>query len=240
MSLKCTLTVWEAFHKRGQSTVIGGATSPAGILNNDGKSGIHIKGRGRRPPRLTETIMRRVLVIAASSLALAACSGSDFPKFDMPKFDMPSMPSMASTPATSTLEFESEPSGAEVRTSTGQTCRTPCALSVAASDFTATFSAPGYQPMTVPVRMVSSGDGRDPMTGQSQPPRLSPNPVYAELVVAPPVRRPAPATANPNPTPKKKKTAKPKPAPAASASEPMTAAPSAPPAAPWPMPAPAR
>ena len=183
--------------------------------------------------------MRRVIVIAASSLALAAC-GSDFPKFDMPKFDMPSMPSMSSAPATSTLEFESEPAGAEVRTSTGQVCRTPCSLSVAAADFTATFSAPGYQPMTVPVRMVSGGEDRDPNTGQSQPPRLAPNPVYAELVVAPPARRPAPATANPNPAPKKKKTAKPKPAPAAATSEPMTAAPTAAPAAPWPMPAPAR
>lgn len=178
--------------------------------------------------------MRRVLVIAASSFALAACSGSDLPKFSMPNLDMPSM---SAPVATSTLEFESEPAGAEVRTSTGQTCRTPCALSVTATEFSATFSAPGFQPQTIPVRMLSSSEGRDPMTGQSQPPRLSPNPVYAELVAAPPVRRPAPATANP--TPKKKPKAAAKPKPAAATSEPMTAAPSTAPAAPWPMPAPA-
>jgi hypothetical protein len=192
---------------------------------------------------LTETIMRRVLVIAASGFALAACSGSDLPKLSMPSFDTPSMSMPAST---ATVEFESEPSGAEVRTSTGQTCRTPCSLAVAGSDFSATFSAPGYQSQSVPVRMISSSEGRDPMTGQVQGPRLTPNPVYAELSVAAPARRPAPATANPTPTPKKKKTAaKPKPktaAPPASASDPMASPPSGNPsaAAPWPMPAPAR
>lgn len=198
-----------------------------------------IKGRGRRPPELTETIMRRVLVIAASSLALAACSGSDFPKFSMPSFDMPSMPSTSSAPATASLEFESEPAGAEVRTSTGQTCRTPCSLSVASADLTATFSAPGYQPQTVPVRVVASTGSVDPEVREGRILTLAPNPVYAELQVAP-MRRPAPATANPTPTPKKKPKATAKPKPAAATSEPMTAAPSAAPSTPWPMPAPAR
>lgn len=177
--------------------------------------------------------MRRVLVIAASSLALAACSSSDFPKLSMPSFDVPTM---SSSPATSSLEFESEPSGAEVRTSTGQTCRTPCALSVAASELSATFSLPGYQPQTVPVRMVASSDGGgiDPMTGQTTAPRMSPNPVYAELTAAAPARRPAPATANPSSTKKKPKAAaKPKPSAAA---EPMTAAPASQPSSAWPAP----
>jgi hypothetical protein len=177
---------------------------------------------------LTETIMHRVLIIVASSFALAACSGGS-----LPSFEMPSLPSFSSTPATSTLEFESEPPGADVRTSTGQTCRTPCALSVPAAELTATFTLTGYQPQTIPVRMAG-GEGRDPMTGQVDGPKLTPNPVYAELVMAPPVRRPPPA-APAKPTAKKK----PKPAAAAKPkppTEPMAASPSSPPSSPWPAP----
>ena len=60
------------------------------------------------------------------------------------------------------MQFESEPAGAEARTSTGQTCRTPCSLAVAASEFTVSFALPGYQPQTVPVRVVASTEPRDP------------------------------------------------------------------------------
>jgi hypothetical protein len=177
---------------------------------------------------LTETIMRRVIVIAVSavsSLALGACSNFSLPSFEMPSF--------SSTPATSTLEFESEPAGADVKTSTGQACRTPCALSVAANELSATFTLNGYQPQTIPVRMAGTGDGKDPMTGQVSSPRLTPNPVYAELMLAAPVRRPPPPVAA-KPAPKKKKAAaKPKPP-----ADPMTAAPAAPPSSPWPAPSP--
>jgi hypothetical protein len=174
---------------------------------------------------LTETIMRRVLVIAVSSIALGACSNMSLPSFEMPSFQ--------SAPAASTVEFESEPAGADVKTSTGQTCRTPCALSVAANDLTATFTLNGYQPQSVPVRMATSGEGRDPNTGQVPPARMSPNPVYVELMLAPPVRKPAPVATKPAQKKKPKTTAKPK-----QPAEPMSAAPAQPPASPWPAPAP--
>ena len=190
-------------------------------------SSIHFTwGCGRRPHELTEIIMRRVLVIAVSSIALGACSNMSLPSFEMP--------TMSSSPAAATVEFESEPAGADVKTSTGQTCRTPCALSVASNEFTATFTANGYQPQTIPVRMSASADGRDPNTGQVPPPRMSPNPVYAELAIAAPARRaPPPVAAKPAPKKKPKAAAKPKPA-----ADPMTAAPGAaqPPASPWPAP----
>lgn len=150
---------------------------------------------------------------------------------------MPSleMPSFQATPVASTVEFESEPAGAEVKTSTGQACRTPCAVSVAASELTATFTLAGYQPQTVPLRLTQSADGRDPNTGQTPPARMTPNPVYVELMVAPPVRRTAPPAGS-KPTAKKKpKTTAAKPKPPAAA-DPMTAAPSQAPAAPWPAP----
>jgi hypothetical protein len=168
--------------------------------------------------------MRRVIVIAATSIALGACSNMSMPSFEMP--------GLSSTPATSTVEFESEPAGADVKTSTGQTCRTPCALAVAANELSATFTLNGYQAQTIPVRMSSSAEGKDPMTGQVSPPRLTPNPVYAELMVAAPVRKPPPpVAAKPAPKKKPKTVAKPKPAPA----DPMTAAPAAAPS-PWPAP----
>ena len=142
------------------------------------------------------------------------------------------MPNMTPTPAASTVEFVSEPAGADVKTSTGQTCRTPCALSVAASDFTATFALNGYQPQTVPVRLIMPDEGRDPNTGQVAPPRITPNPVYAELMIAAPVRRPPPPVAS-KPAPKKKPKAAAKPKPPA---EPMSATPAPPPSSPWPAP----
>ena len=184
---------------------------------------------GRRPHELTETIMRRVLVIAAASIALGACTNFSLPSFEMP--------SMTPTPAASTVEFESEPAGADVKTSTGQTCRTPCALSVAATDLTATFTLNGYQAQSIPVRMATSSEGRDPNTGQVAPPRMTPNPVYAELMIAPQVRRPAPPPAASKPAAKKKPKAAAKPKPPA---DPMSAAPAQTPASPWPAPSPTR
>jgi hypothetical protein len=153
----------------------------------------------------------RSVVIIASGLALAACSsGSDLFKTE---------------PQTLTLQFESEPQGAEVKTSSGQTCRTPCALAIPAAELTASFTLKGYKPQTIPVKLVPAD-----FTMDDKSPRFLPSPVYAELEAAPPPpRKPAP-----------RRPAPPKPAPAAAAP-----APSAPPppaaASPWPAPpAPAR
>ncbi len=57
------------------------------------------------------------------------------------------------------LQFESEPPGAEVRTSGGQTCKTPCALAVPAADMQVTYNLNGYQPQTVPVKLVPPEPG---------------------------------------------------------------------------------
>src|SRR5437016_4134034 len=103
--------------------------------------------------------MGRVIAVLASGFVLAACSMS-----------MPSMDFFKSGPATDVLRVESEPPGADARTSEGQSCRTPCELTVAVtSDLTVTYSLNGYQPLTSQVR--SDADGA----------RLQPNPVFAEL-----------------------------------------------------------
>jgi hypothetical protein len=136
------------------------------------------------------------------------------------QFDTPAF--MKSAPAATTMQFESEPAGAEAKTSLGQVCRTPCTQAVTASEFSVSFSLPGYQPQTVPVRVVASADG-DP-EGQ----RLVPNPVFVELQPAgagPVARRPAPV--------KKKPRSAPRPAPTAMAPE-QPSSPAPAPASPWP------
>lgn len=113
--------------------------------------------------------MNRIGVIAAVSLALAGCSS--FAPGNL-------LPSGGGYP----LRLESEPPGAEARTSLGQTCRTPCTVAVPASDeFTVSFALNGYEPQTLPVNVVRAG-GFEGSAGVD----FSPNPVVAELEPAAP------------------------------------------------------
>jgi hypothetical protein len=92
---------------------------------------------------------------------------------------MPSLDIFKSTPATEVLRVESEPPGADARTSQGQSCRTPCELTVqSGSEMTVSFALNGYQPQTVQVRPDTATSSYSD-SGSSN--RLQPNPVYAEL-----------------------------------------------------------
>jgi len=161
--------------------------------------------------------MKRVVAIAICGLALGACSS-------MPSWMQMDLPRGA--PGPTTLQFESEPAGAEAKTSQGQTCRTPCSMSVAASEFTVTFTHPGYQPQTVPVKVAQANEPADPEFGAPAP-RMVPNPVYVELQPAAPpsARRRAPP---PKPQPRQATRPAPTTAPAP--------APAPAPASPWPPP----
>jgi hypothetical protein len=174
------------------------------------------------------TDMRRVIVILASGLALAGCaSGGASPDW-WPKFE----------PAPVSIQFESQPAGAEAKTSTGQSCQTPCSLAMAPDkEFSVTFALAGRQPQTVPVQ-ITKPEG-DPFAEAS----LQPNPVAVELAVAPktpakrtPGRRAAAtATAKPAARPAAPRPAAPR--PAACSSQPVApaaAAPAAAPTDPWP------
>lgn len=119
--------------------------------------------------------MSRSLALLFCGVALAGCSGSG----DLMRTATPTVP----------LQFESEPPGAEVRTSGGQTCKTPCALAVPAADMQVTYNLNGYTPQTVPVKLVPPEPG-----DFGSPPRFSPSPVTAELVRA---RRAPPKNAAP-------------------------------------------
>src|SRR5262249_4512323 len=128
--------------------------------------------------------MRRAAVAIAASLALAGC-GSPRAGTLMPDLG-------GGYP----IKLESDPAGAEARTSVGPSCRTPCTVAVPArGEFTVTFALAGYEPQIVPVSVLTSGAIGSDFTAAVQ---FAPNPVVAQLEPAPP-------------PPTKKKTTKPRP-----------------------------
>lgn len=161
--------------------------------------------------------MYRVIAIVCGALALAACSSTS---------DWMSLDALKPGPVMDTVRFESEPPGAEAKTSNGQTCRTPCALALSTeAPLTVTFSLNGYQPETDQLEVIAT---------PGSTPQLRPNPVLAELTPAPPPpeKKKKPARRRTS-KPAVKKPAAPKPAAAAPAAAPAPA-PAAQAASPWP------
>jgi hypothetical protein len=109
--------------------------------------------------------MRRVIAIAVAGASLGGCSS-------MPSFSVGDY--FKSTPPAIQVQLESQPSGADAKTSLGPGCKTPCSVSVPAPDtgFTVTYLLPRYEPATVQVNVIRNPDG---------PVMTDPNPVFAEL-----------------------------------------------------------
>ena len=172
--------------------------------------------------------MYRVIAIVGGALALAACSSTP---------DWMSLDGLKPGPVMDTVRFESEPPGADVKTASGQTCKTPCALALPSdAPQTVTFTLNGYLPETDQLEVIST---------PGSTPQLRPNPVLAELQPAPPPPKPVKKPARRKPAAKKPAAAKPAAAkpvaakPAAAAPAPAAAAPAA--SSPWPTaPAPQR
>lgn len=164
-------------------------------------------------------VVNRVIVIIGAGLTLAACSSTSG-----------WLGAFKPAPVLDTVRLESEPPGADAKTSNGQACKTPCALALPTdAPLTVTFSLNGYLPDTEKLDSVD-------MTGA--PPQLQPNPLTAELEPAPPPPKPAKPVhrhvVKKKPAPRPAAAAKPAPAPA-----PAAAAPAQQPAAsPWPAPPP--
>ena len=156
--------------------------------------------------------MYRVFLIVSGALALAACSSTP---------EWLNLDALKPAPIMDTVRFESEPPGAEAKTSNGQTCRTPCALALPVnSPLTVTFTLNGYQP---------ESESLEPISASGDPTQLRPNPVLVQLTPAPPPPKPVK-----KPAPKKKVATKP-----AAATRSAPASMTAPPAqqqapAPWP------
>jgi hypothetical protein len=123
------------------------------------------------PPEVVGVVMNRVVAVVACGFTLAACSGS-----------MPNLEFLKSSPQTEALRVESQPPGAEAKTASGQSCRTPCELSVTGGgETTITLALNGYQTQTVALQPEPSGS-LSSITGST---RLTPNPIQVELQPAP-------------------------------------------------------
>lgn len=131
------------------------------------------------------TPLVRVCAIA-SALSVAGCA-SWTPSWDF-------LPSSLSGGANVSLTIESDPPGADAKTSLGPSCRTPCMIPVPADrSFTVNYSLNGYLPQVVQVGPRGSADAAVDVAGGAGSsdsygamPELAPNPVYAQLQPAPP------------------------------------------------------
>lgn len=157
----------------------------------------------------TGMTMIRILAVVGGALLLSGCASMN-------------LDFLKTGPVMDTVRFESEPPGAEARTSTGQNCRTPCALAIEASNpVSVTFNLNGYRPETEQLEVISGPEGQ----------RLRPNPVTVELTAAPPAPRRATPAPRKKPAPRAAAPAAPR-AAAPAAAAPAPAAASS--ASPWP------
>ncbi|WGD49310.1 hypothetical protein QA641_27170 [Bradyrhizobium sp. CB1650] len=119
--------------------------------------------------------MRRVIAIAlAGTSLLAGASLGGCSSWDMFK----------SAPPPVQVQLESNPPGADAKTSLGPSCTTPCSVSVPAPDgpFTVSYTLNKYQPASVPVNVINNpGSFTTAATVTTDP-----NPVFAELQPAVP------------------------------------------------------
>src|ERR1700733_537174 len=119
--------------------------------------------------------MLRVIALAAAGFSLAGCSSFSTDYFK-------------SAPPTMQVQIESNPPGADARTSLGQSCKTPCSVTLAvpeAGGFTVSYAMPRFQPATVPVNIIREPGNLIP-AGTARP---DPNPVVTELQpIGPPPR----------------------------------------------------
>ncbi len=118
---------------------------------------------------------------------------------------------------TDQVQLQSEPAEARATTSLGQSCQTPCTITVSRKDeFSVNFTKDGYQPQQVDVKTQVAGAGAAGMAGNilfggiigagadvatGATLEHVPNPVRVDLVPLAPTK-PAPATRRPT----KKKT----------------------------------
>jgi hypothetical protein len=140
----------------------------------------------RESPGKMELAMSRIRFGASTAGllfggALAGCSAS------MQRWISPT-PS-ASTPQA--VQFQSQPTGADVRTAQGQSCQTPCVLTMPLEGQSVTFLKTGFIPVTVQITV-----GKTPkhsLFERTPPPQLIPNPVVVTLDAVPPPPSPSPS-----------------------------------------------
>jgi hypothetical protein len=115
------------------------------------------------------TLGGRAVALAAAGLGLASCSSTATSTFTN---------TFKQKPTTTLMLIESNPAGATAKTSTGQTCKTPCTMLIGTgSDFTVAFTLDGYAPQTLPVHAtMASGGWTD-----APSPKLDPGSLFPTL-----------------------------------------------------------
>jgi hypothetical protein len=109
-----------------------------------------------------------VVVAAVVGVSLTGCSSA--------------LSSNSSSEKLQSLKFESDPMGAEIRTAQGQTCKTPCELTVPSHEQPVNITKDNYVPQTVHLTL---GPQPDHSFWENPPPTLVPNPVRVVLQPVP-------------------------------------------------------
>lgn len=141
--------------------------------------------------------MKKILCASALSLALAGCA-------------------TITRGTTDQVQLQSSPSEARATTSMGQSCLTPCTLTMGRKDeFSVTFQKEGFEPQQVDVKTQVAGSGAagfagnilfggvigmgaDAATGATL--EHVPNPVRVDLLPIKPAPVPGPKRGKPRPT----------------------------------------
>ena len=110
--------------------------------------------------RVNLSRVKFIVSTAVIGLALAGCSA-------MPSWMTPDFMSSKPSSDVQALRFESDPPGADVRTTGGQTCLTPCSIPVPAQPQSVTITKIGFVPQTV---QISVGDVPDHSFWEAAPP----------------------------------------------------------------------
>src|SRR3954470_4135952 len=118
---------------------------------------------GRQPGATGDAVFKMTPVVRvcaiASALLLAGCA-SWTPSWDW-------VPSSLSGGSSVSLTIESDPPGADAKTSIGPSCRTPCMIPVPADrSFTVNYSLNGYLPQVIQVAPRGASDAAVDVAGR--------------------------------------------------------------------------
>ena len=105
-----------------------------------------------------------IVVAAVAGVSLTGCSSA--------------LSSNSSSEQLQSLKFESDPLGAEIHTTQGRTCKTPCELTVPSREQLVIITKNDYLPQTV---QVTLGPQPNHSFWENPPPTLVPNPVHVVL-----------------------------------------------------------
>jgi hypothetical protein len=120
----------------------------------------------------------RLFAVAIASLGLASCSSTSTPSPTSTSSSSKGLFDVFSKqkPTSTVMLIESNPGGAQAKTSFGKTCTTPCTMLIGeTSDFTVSFALAGYVPQTLNVHAaIKPGGWGEPPSPTFDPPSLFP------------------------------------------------------------------